>query len=75
MRELLAKLTFGTLKKDLNRTELAQVAMLIGEKLLTDGKQLKFPAGVVAGVVDVTRSGFGFLEGDRKSTRLNSSHT
>lgn len=63
MRELLAKLSFGIDKKDLNRSELAQAEMLIKEKLLTDGKHLKFTPAIVAGVVDVTRSGLGFLEG------------
>ncbi len=63
MRELLAKLSFGVDRKDLNRSELAQVEMLVHEKLLADGKHLKFPPAIVAGVVDVTRSGLGFLEG------------
>lgn len=63
MRELLAKLSFGIDKKDLTRSELAQADELIREKLLVDGKRLKFSPTIVAGVVDVTRSGLGFLEG------------
>lgn len=63
MRELLAKLTFGIDKKDLSRSDLAIAETLIKEKLLTDGKHLKFAPVIVAGVVDVTRSGLGFLEG------------
>jgi len=63
MRELLVKLTFGIDKKDLTRSELVQADMLIKEKLLQDAKHLKFIHGIVAGVVDITRSGLGFLEG------------
>ena len=63
MRELLAKLTFGIDKKDLSRSESVQADMLIKEKLLHEGKHLKFSHTIVAGVVDITRSGLGFLEG------------
>lgn len=63
MRELLAKLTFGIDKKELSRSESVQVDILIKERLLQDSKHLKFSDGIVAGVVDITRSGLGFLEG------------
>lgn len=63
MRELLVKLTFGIDKKDLTRSELVQADMLIKEKLLQDAKHLKFAHGIVAGVVDITRSGLGFFGG------------
>lgn len=61
MKELLAKLTFGTKKKDLNKTELAFVDDLVKKKILTPKDELKFPPNVIVGIVDRSRSGLCFL--------------
>jgi ribonuclease R len=62
MKELLAKLTFGTKKKDLTKAELAFVDDLVKKKILTPKDELKFPPNIIVGIVDRTRSGLCFLE-------------
>jgi len=62
MKELLAKLTFGTNKRDLNKSELAFVDELVRKKILTPKDELKFPPNVIVGIVDKSRSGLCFLE-------------
>jgi len=62
MRQLLAKLAFGTNKNNLDKNELKFVKELADKNILTYKDELKFPKDIVVGVVDRTRSGLCFLE-------------
>ena len=62
MRELLAKLAFGTSKNNLDKGELKFVRQLADENIITFKDNLKFPQGILVGTVDKTRGGLCFLE-------------
>jgi ribonuclease R len=61
LKEFIYKLTKGIDRKDIPRDKRDLVNDLIAFKIVTNGKIIKLKSKFIAGKVDITKKGFGFL--------------